>query len=272
MYATTGTPRLFTFVQMRHDEARVSNSIERNISYWTEQNANGYADAGRRHWLSDRFTWGEYDLPESDIGALPDVAGKDVIELGCGTAYISAWLARRGAQSVVGVDPTPAQLATADELRRTIGPSIALVRAAAEAVPLRDASFDLAVSEYGAAIWADPFKWIPEAARLLRVGGELVFLANSLLFVLCAPDEDAAAGAALVRDQAGLHRVEYTDDPGVEFHLPHGEMLRLLRANRFDVLDLIELYAPDGASDRRYIDAAWGRRWPVEEIWRARRT
>jgi ubiquinone/menaquinone biosynthesis C-methylase UbiE len=58
------------------------------------------------------------------------------------------------------------------------------VRAAAEAVPLRDASFDLAVSEYGAAIWADPFTWIPEAARLLRVGGELVFLANSLLFVL----------------------------------------------------------------------------------------
>ena len=101
---------------------------------------------------------------------------------------------------------------------------------------------------------------------------ELVFLANSLLFVLCAPDEDAAAGAALVRDQAGLHRVEYTDDPGVEFHLPHGEMLRLLRANRFDVLDLIELYAPDRASDRKYIDAAWGRRWPVEEIWRARRT
>ena len=249
----------------------MTDSIERNVAYWTEQNANGFAEGGRRHWLTDRFTWGEYGIAEADVGALPDVAGKDVVELGCGTAYISAWLARRGARSVVGIDPTPAQLATADELRREIGPHIDLVRAAGEAVPLRSASFDIAVSEYGAAIWADPFRWIPEAARLLRPGGELVFLANSLLFVLCAPDEEAPAGTALVRDQAGLHRVEYTDDPGVEFHLAHGEMLRLLRASGFEVLDLIELYAPEGADDLRYINAAWGRRWPIEEIWRARR-
>jgi SAM-dependent methyltransferase len=249
----------------------VSDSIERNIGYWTTQNASGYADAGRRHWLSDDVTWGEYGIPEADVGALPDVVGKDVVELGCGTAYISAWLARRGARAVVGVDPTPAQLATADALRADVGPRIALVRAAGEAVPLRSASFDLAVSEYGAAIWADPFQWIPEAARLLRPGGELVFLANSLLFVLCAPDEEAPAGPVLVRPQAGLHRVEYTEDPGVEFHLAHGDMLRLLRASGFDVLDLIELYVPEGAGDRQYISAAWGRQWPIEEIWRARR-
>jgi SAM-dependent methyltransferase len=249
----------------------VSDSIERNVGYWTAQNANGYADAGRRHWLTDDVTWGEYGIPEADVGALPEVAGKDVVELGCGTAYISAWLARRGARSVVGVDPTPAQLATADELRSEVGPHIALVRGAGEAVPLRSASFDLAVSEYGAAIWADPFQWIPEAARLLRPGGELVFLANSVLFVLCAPDEEAPAGPSLVRPQAGLHRVEYTDDPGVEFHLAHGDMLRLLRTSGFDVLDLIELYVPEGAGDRQYISAAWGRQWPIEEIWRARR-
>ena len=85
------------------------------------------------------------------------------------------------------------------------------------------------MSEYGAAIWADPFKWIPEAARLLRVGGELVFLANSLLFVLCAPDKTRRPGRRLF-----VTRRVYTgwipDDPGVEFHLPHGDMLRLLRA------------------------------------------
>lgn len=250
----------------------MSDSIERNVAYWTAQNASGYADAGRRAWSSDHFTWGEYEIPEDDVRALPDVDGRDVVELGCGTAYLSAWLARRGARTVVGVDPTPAQLATADALGREIGPRLALVRAAGEAVPLRSGSFDLAVSEFGAAIWADPFRWIPEAARLLRPGGELVFLANSVLFVLCAPDEEAPAGASLVRDQAGLHRVEYTDDPGVEFHLPHGEMLRLLRASGFEVLDLIELYAPEGAPDRQYIRTAWGRRWPVEEIWRARRS
>ena len=90
-------------------------------------------------------------------------------------------------------------------------------------------------------IWADPYAWIPEAARLLRPGGELVFLANSVIFILCAPDEEAPAGRTLVRPQAGLHRVEYTDDEGVEFHLPHGELLRLLRRSGFEVLDLVEL-------------------------------
>lgn len=246
------------------------DSIRQNIDYWTTQ-APDYADAGRRSWSTDVFTWGEFAVPEADVGVLPDVSGADVVEIGCGTAYIAAWLARRGARRVIGVDPTPAQLATAAALGVEIGPRIPLVRGAGEAVPLRAASFDLAVSEYGAAIWADPYAWIPEAHRLLRPGGELVFLANSLLHVLCAPDEEAPAGDALVRDQRGLHRVEYTDDPGIEFHLPHGEMLRLLRRTGFEVLDLAELYAPDGAADRSYIAAAWARRWPAEEIWRARK-
>jgi SAM-dependent methyltransferase len=249
----------------------VSDSIERNVGYWTDQNAAGYGAAGRRHWSTDHFTWGEYEIPEAEIRALPDVVGKDVVELGCGTAYIGAWLARRGARLVVGLDPTPAQLATAAVLGAEIGPRLPLVRAAGEAVPLRDGAFDLAVSEYGAAIWADPYRWLPEAARLLRPGGELVFLANSLVFVLCAPDEEAPAGEKLVRDQRGIHRVEYTDDPGVEFHLPHGEMIRLLGECGFDVLALHELYVPDGRADKGYISAAWGRRWPIEEIWRARK-
>jgi SAM-dependent methyltransferase len=248
----------------------VTDYIDRNVGYWTDQ-AVDYAASGRRSWSTDEFTWGEFRIPEAEVGALPDVVGADVVEIGCGTAYISAWLARRGARRVIGLDPTPAQLATAAALGAEIGPGIPLVRAAGEAVPLRDASFDLAVSEYGAAIWADPYVWIPEAARLLRPGGELVFLANAVLFTLCAPDEEAPAGRTLEREQRGLYRVEYTDDPGVEFHLPHGEMLRLLRASGFDVLDLIELHAPDGAKDVQYATADWAQRWPVEEIWRARK-
>jgi SAM-dependent methyltransferase len=248
----------------------VRDSIERNIGYWTTQ-ADAYAVSGRRSWTTDEFTWGEFAVPETEVGVLPDVTGADVVEIGCGTAYISAWLARRGARRVVGIDPTPGQLATAAALGAEVGPRIPLVRAAGEAVPFRAGSFDLAVSEYGAAIWADPYEWIPEAHRLLRPGGELVFLANAVLFVLCAPDEDAPAGTTLVRDQRGLHRVEYTDDPGVEFHLPHGEMVRLLGRTGFDVIDLVELHAPEGAADRRYVTAAWAARWPAEEIWRARK-
>ena len=248
----------------------MSDSIERNVGYWTTQAA-AYAVSGRRSWETDEFTWGDLGVLESEVGVLPDVTGADVVEIGCGTAYISAWLARRGARRVVGVDPTPGQLATAAALGAEIGPRIPLVRAAGEAVPLRSGTFDLAVSEYGAAIWADPYVWIPEAHRLLRPGGELVFLGNAVLHVLCAPDEEAPAGPALVRDQRGLHRVEYTDDPGVEFHLAHGDMLRLLRRTGFEVLDLVELHAPDGYAGSAYITPDWARRWPAEEIWRARK-
>ena len=118
------------------------------------------------------------------MNALGDVAGLDVIELGCGTGYFSAWLAKRGARPV-GVDPTPAQLETAREMQREFGLEFPLLEGVAEeSVPLPDASFDLALSEYGASIWADPYRWIPEAARLLRAGGRLVFLRNATLSIL----------------------------------------------------------------------------------------
>ena len=121
-----------------------------------------------------------------------------------------------------------------------------LVRAAGEQVPLRDASFDLVISEYGAAIWADPYRWIPEAARLLRRGGELVFLGNSTLLMLCAPDEDGVPAAEyLLRPQFGMYRFEWPDDPTVEFHLAHGDWIRLLRSNGFEVEDLIEFRPPE---------------------------
>ena len=68
-----------------------------------------------------------------------------------------------------------------------------LVHGNAERVPYPDASFDLAISEYGAAIWCDPYAWIPEAARLLRPGGRLVFLGNHTLLQLCALDTSGGA-------------------------------------------------------------------------------
>ena len=52
---------------------------------------------------------GDVRRPDSEVRVFGDVAGLDVVELGCGTAYFSAWLVKRGAR-VVGVDPTPTQL------------------------------------------------------------------------------------------------------------------------------------------------------------------
>jgi len=215
-----------------------------------------------------------WQTPESTTKVLPDVRGKDVVELGCGTAYVGAWLKRAGARRVVGIDITPAQLATAQRLNRKTGLGLELVEANAEVVPLRDESFDVAISEYGASIWCDPYKWIPEAGRLLRSGGELVFLRNSTLSMLCMPDTGRLQ-ESLQRAQRDMNRLEWTDDdPGVEFHPSAGDLIRLLRANGFEIIDLVELFAPEGATDHveySYVTAAWARRWPSEEIWRARK-
>lgn len=249
--------------------------VARNRAYWDEVNAPLYAAPGRRSWAREDITWGIFGVPETDLQALPDVAGKDVIELGCGTAYVSAWLARRGAR-VTGVDTSAEQLKTARALQEEHDLHFPLIHGNAESVPLPDAGFDLVVSEYGASIWADPYRWIPEAARLLRPGGELVFLVNGTLWVLTVPDTDTEGPAAerLLRPYFGMHRFEWPDEPGVEFHLGYGDWIRLLRANGFEVLDLIEIQAPPEASSGRFdlVDPEWARKWPAEQIWRARRT
>lgn len=254
---------------MTHE--RVPDYLARNRQAW-DRYARDYEEPGRRAWASDEPCWGIWGVPESAVHVLPDVAGKDVIELGCGTAYVSAWLIRRGAQ-VVGVDNSPAQLATARRFQREFGLDFPLIHAAAEAVPLADESCDLAISEYGASIWSDPYLWIPEAARLLRPGGQLIFLVNGALLMLCVPDaDDEPAGDRLLRPYFGMHRFEWPGEIAVEFHLGHSDWIRLLRRHGLAVEDLIEVQAPEGAHTRYpYVTAAWARRWPAEEIWIARK-
>ena len=246
------------------------SDLERNRRHWAEQAAS-YAQAGRRLW-ADEPSWGIWQIPDSELGLLTHVAGLDTLELGCGTAYISAWIARGGGRPV-GLDPTPAQLATARELQGEFGVSFPLVEAGAEAIPLPDATFDLVVSEYGASIWCDPYQWISEAARVLRPGGELVFLVNGTLLMLCMPDYlGEVAGPSLRRPYFGMHRVEWPDDDSVEFHLGYGDWIRLLRANGFEVTDLLELRPPAGATPSAdFVTAEWARAWPSEQIWRARK-
>jgi SAM-dependent methyltransferase len=246
--------------------------IERNRALWTTY-APEYAEWAPRAWASDEFTWGVWHVPESEVGALPESAGLDVVELGCGTAYVSAWLARRGARPV-GVDITPAQLETARRMQADFGLDFPLVEASAEDVPLPSESFDLAVSEYGASLWADPERWVPEAARLLRPGGRLVFLTNGTLMVLCSPEQEAPAVGELLRPYFGLYRVEWPGEDGVEFHLGYGDWIRVLRASGLVVEDLIELQAPLEGEPHRYPglpERDWARRWPSEHIWVARR-
>jgi SAM-dependent methyltransferase len=186
---------------------------------------------------------------------------------------VSAWLARRGARPV-GIDNSAKQLETARAFQQEFGLEFPLLHGNAESVPFADASFDLAISEYGAAIWADPYKWIPEAARILRPGGQLIFLGNGVLFMLTVPDTDAEGPATdrLIRDYFGMHRFEWPEEDSIEFHLGYGDMIRLLRSSGFDVEDLVELRPAEGATTRfPYVSAEWSRRWPSEEVWKARK-
>jgi SAM-dependent methyltransferase len=253
------------------DTAELPDHVRRNRAAWDIMAAD-YVAGGERSWAQEDVDWGVWGVPESQLRVLPDVSGMDVIELGCGTAYISAWLARRGARPI-GIDNSERQLATARRLQDEHDLHFPLIFGNAETVPLPDASFDLAISEYGAAIWADPYRWIPEASRLLRPGGQLIFLGNGTMLVLCVPDEDdKPATTQLLRPYFGMHRFEWPDDDSVEFHLGYGDWIRLFRANDFEVEDLIEIQPPEGSTTRfPYATLDWARRWPTEEIWKVRK-
>jgi SAM-dependent methyltransferase len=235
--------------------------------------AKEYVEPGREAWSSPEPWWGIWRVPESQLGVLPDVQGLDTVELGCGTGYVSAWLARRGARPV-GIDNSRAQLDSARKFQREFGMQFPLVHADAELAPFTSESFDLAISEYGACLWCDPYRWIPEAARLLRPGGELIFLSHSVLVMLCMPDLEVEGPAkyALIRDQFGMHRFDWSDYPSTEFHLGHGDLIRLLRTSGLEIEDMVEVLPPEGSTTRHpFVTLDWARRWPCEEIWKARK-
>jgi len=245
--------------------------VARNVENWTEANEQYTGPNARAAWSKEELSYGVFGVPEVRVQVLGDVAGLDVLDLGCGTAYVSAWLVRQGARPV-GVDPTPAQLATAREMQAEFGLEFPLLEAVGESVPLPDASFDLVISEYGASIWADPEKWIPETARLLRPGGKLVFLRNSTISMLCMALDGVTE--SLQRSQREVRRITWPDTGETNFHAPVGELIDILGSAGFTVERLVELYAPDDATTHeyyKYVPAEWAKKWPAEEIWVARK-
>ena len=248
-----------------------------NRDYWN-QYAPDWVAAGERAWAALSPSWGEWGIPESDLHLLPDdMTGMDAIELGCGTGYVSSWMARRGAQ-VVGIDISKEQLATARRLAAEHHVDVIFIHGSAETVPYPDGSFDFAVSEYGAATWCDPYVWIPEAHRLLRSGGELVFLSNSILSALCSPtDGSIPITERLERDYFSIYRDDWrdaVDDPGgIEFNLPISGWVHLFRDTGFDIVDFFELQAPEPGPEIRFtVTADWAHRWPSEQVWKLRKT
>lgn len=254
--------------------AELPDYVARNRRLWDSDAPNWVAN-GERNWAATQPDWGFWGIPESELRLLPqDMSGMWAIELGCGTAYVSGWMARRGA-TCVGIDNSERQLETARRLATEHETTIELVHGNAEDVPYPDESFDFAISEYGAAIWADPFKWIPEAARLLRSGGELVFIGNHPFKELFQPRiGDALVGKELLYPYFDMHRIDWSEDEdeGTEFNLPISEWMQLFNEVGFDIIEFHELRHPSGGDDVAYfVSAGWARDYPAEQVWHLRK-
>jgi ubiquinone/menaquinone biosynthesis C-methylase UbiE len=258
------------------NDTNLPEHVAANREYW-DNNAHEWVSAGERSWQQLEPTWGIWALPESELQLLPrDMAGMRTIELGCGTGYVSGWMMRRGA-TAVGIDNSAEQLKTAEKLMNEHRMPFELIHGNAEVVPYPDASFDFAISEYGAAIWADPVKWIPEAHRLLKPGGELVFLGSHPLAIITTPPNGEPSEPHLHRNYFELYRQDWREvevDPGgMEFNLPISSWLKLFRETGFEVLDYLELQAPDHVDETQFSSPAnWSKQWPSEQVWKLRKT
>lgn len=249
--------------------------VRANREYWNAR-ADAWVAPGEHNWALTEPVWGIWGVAESELEMLPpDMRGMDAVELGCGTGYVSAWMARRGA-TVTGIDASERQLATARRLAAEHGVALTLVHGDAEATAFEDASFDFAISEYGAAIWCDPFRWIPEAHRLLRPGGRLVFLGGHPLTIVCSPWNGSPPGTQLVRSYFDLHLADWSEveiDPGgMEFNLPTSGWFELFREVGLEVEDYREPRPAAGAQPViETVASDWARRWPCEQVWKLRK-
>jgi SAM-dependent methyltransferase len=244
------------------DAARNREAWNRTTDEYHEQNA---------AFIEPGLAWGLWQIPESELQILGDVAGQDVLELGCGEAEWSRALARIGARPV-GLDVSPRRLERAREAMARERLEFPLVEAAAEAVPLPDESFDIVFCDWGATNFADPHTVVPEVSRLLRSGGLFAFSGTTPLAWVTLDEAADTWGTTLLRDWFGLHRRE-DDDGMVEFTLPHGEWIALFRANGLEVERLEEVRPPEGAAStyRTPEQTAWARRFPMEQIWVVRK-
>jgi ubiquinone/menaquinone biosynthesis C-methylase UbiE len=216
------------------------------------------------------MAWGLWRVPEAELHVLGEVAGKDILEFGCGAARWSIALAQQGARPV-GLDVSSQQLHHARILMQEAGVDFPLIEASAEDVLLPDASFDIVFCDWGAMTFSDPYRAVPEAARLLRSGGLFAFMTATPISMLCQDMQNDEIGQTLKNDYFGMHRFEWDNE--VNFQLPYGEWIRLFRKAEFIIEDLIETQPAANTTNtyRNAVETAWARRWPMENVWKLRK-
>ncbi len=241
-----------------------------NRAFW-DDDADDYQDA--HHADISNAAWGAFRIPESDLGILPDLAGLDVLELGCGGAQAS--LAFTGAAATsTGLDLSIGQLRHARRNVARAGRRVPLACASAVATPFRDASFDVVFCDHGAMSFCDPHATIPEVARILRPDGLLAFSISTLLHDSCFPPDDPDAVISTTLHQPMFRTGGYDwGDGTIDFQLLHAEWIHGFRAHGFAIEDLVALRPPADAATGYdgFADLDWARRWPAEEIWKVRK-
>lgn len=239
--------------------------VRRNRRFW-DRAAQAYQEKHGRRLADTAAAWGVWRVPESHVGALRDVAGKDALELGCGAAQWSVELVRRGARTT-GLDVSSAQLDLARKHLADRGVDAMLVQGSAEELPFLDASFDLVMCDHGALSFAEPHAAIPEVARVLRRGGRLAFSIHSPLLFMCWNPKTEKVDRRLHFDYFDMR--SEADESSIQFQLPYGEWLELFDSNGMAVERLVHLRPLDDATTT-YDDYApydWARRWPAEDLW-----
>ena len=251
-----------------------SEHVRKNRIHWEAESAAYQArNAGQLdRW--DRLAWGVWDLPEDDLHALGDVAGVDALEFGCGACQFGIKVAMRGAR-ITGLDLSAAQLRHGLTKMEETGMRFPVVQADGERIPFRTASFDLVFCDHGVMGFADPYRTVPEVARVLRPGGVFVFNGTTPWIWVAWGDDDQPPTREMRRDYFGLRRAD-SDDPEwttTEFQLTYGDWIRLFRSNHLLVEDLMELRPPEDAATTYddYAPLEWARAFPGEHIWRVRK-
>jgi SAM-dependent methyltransferase len=246
----------------------LSEHAAANRAYW-DRKSDEYQSAHGEQLAAHPMAWGAWSIPESELNILGDVVGKDVLEFGCGAAQWSIALTKRGARCV-GLDNSERQLEHARANRRAAGVDFPLIHASAENVPLPGASFDIVFCDHGAMTFADPFRTVPEAARLLRPAGLFAFSIGTPILFVCWDKSADRIGTTLREDYFDLRRDD--DGSSVVFTLPYGKWIELFRDNGFEIEALIELRPPPNAQTtyNDFVTYEWARNWPSEHVWRVR--
>jgi len=249
----------------------VTSAHERhNRTFW-DDDADDYQQAHGDQLAAAPLAWGAWRAPEAELRVLGDVANLDILEFGCGAAQWSVALAPLGARCV-GLDLSRAQLRHAARNVAGAGQPVALVQASGEAPPFAPASFDVVFCDHGAMSFCDPQRTVAEAARLLRPDGLFAFCASTPLLYLTydVPRDKQTRELRLSYEELG--RMEFGDGT-IDFVLPPGQWIRLFRAHGFEIEDLIELMAPEGAKTTytEFVPYRFAHRWPAEQVWKLRK-